>query len=97
MAGGRPKKIKFNPEGIQGLLNNKPIVYSIETRGGNNIYTGSAKRGRCRERLLEHLPRGPEPVRGGVVVKVRQFGSIGEAQKLEKTIINREKPKFNKK
>lgn len=45
---------------------------------------------------MEHLPGGPDPIKGGVTFQVKQMVSIEEAQAEEKKIINREKPRHNK-
>ena len=45
------KSGKFDNSGIEGLAKDKPVVYKIENSKGENIYTGSAKRGRIEERL----------------------------------------------
>lgn len=86
----------FNKEGIQKLANDKPVVYEIKCKNGENLYTGSAKRGRVIPRLNEHLPGGPNPVRGGNKVVISPKPSITEAQKAEARKINREKPPQNK-
>jgi hypothetical protein len=52
------KSADFAKEGIESLPKNKPIVYKIENRKGDNIYAGVAKRGRVEERLEEHLTGG---------------------------------------
>ena len=40
------KTVDFNKTGIEKLPNNKPVVYKILTEGGENNYTGIAKKGR---------------------------------------------------
>lgn len=72
------------------------MVYKIEDGEGKNIYTGSAKKGRVPERLMEHLPGGPDPIRGASRFQVKQLGSIEEAREEEKRIVQKEKPKYNK-
>ncbi len=52
----------FNKGGISKLPANKPILYELETAGGNSNYVGVAKKGRVRDRLNEHLPSGPDPI-----------------------------------
>ncbi len=96
MAEEKPKTVKFTPEGIEKLPKDKPAVYKILDDKGENIYTGVAKRGRVPERLKEHLPGGPDPIPGGVRVQIQQKKSISEAEKTEKRIISRSKPKHNK-
>ncbi len=97
MADEKTKTVGFNEEGIVNAPKDKPVVYEILNNNNENIYTGVAKRGRVHERLKEHLPGGPDPIQGGKKVKVIQKSSISEAEKSEKLIISRSKPKFNKK
>ncbi|ODB89638.1 hypothetical protein A3194_10830 [Candidatus Thiodiazotropha endoloripes] len=75
------KSGKFDKEGIEGLAKDKPVVYDIQDMKGNTLYTGVAKRGRVEERLKEHLPGGPDPIRGGAKVKINQKPSIADAEK----------------
>lgn len=91
------KSGSFTQEGIESLSKDKPVVYKIENSKGKNIYTGVAKRGRVEERLKEHLPGGPDPVRGGVKVKIIQKNSIDDALKSEARIIRQQQPPQNKK
>lgn len=86
----------FTTDGIDTLAADKPVVYEILDSRGNNIYTGSAKRGRVPERLKEHLPGGKDPIRGGVKVKLIPKNSIKDAQQSEERIIKKEKPSRNK-
>jgi excinuclease UvrABC nuclease subunit len=85
------KKVKFNKRGIEQLPNNKPVVYRIESAGGKNNYTGTAQRGRVRERIQEHLGEI-----AGAKVKIEQTGSINQAREKEARIIKRSQPKYNK-
>lgn len=91
------KSGSFDKEGIEGLAKNKPVVYEIENKRGDLLYTGVAKRGRVEERLKEHLPGGPDPIRGGAKVKIQQKHSITEAEKAEAKAIQKKQPPFNKK
>ena len=86
------KTVGFNQEGVSKLPNDKPVVYEIKTKGGATNYVGSAKRGRVRERLSEHLHDGRIP---GAKVQVQQMPSIAEAQDKEVRVISRTQPKFN--
>lgn len=88
------KTVKFNESGIDRLPNDKPVVYKIITPGGNNNYTGVAKRGRVQERLAEHLSGGKDEV-PGAKVQIEQMSTIQEAMKKEQNIIARSKPKYN--
>ena len=96
MGDEKTKTTKFTEEGLVKIPVNKPAVYKILDDKGENIYTGKAKRGRLQDRLKEHLPGGPDPVPGGVKVKISQKKTIAEAGESEKKIISRSKPKHNK-
>lgn len=85
------KTVKYNPDNINKLPNDKPVVYKILTNGGNNNYTGIAKRGRVQERINEHVSEIP-----GAKVQIEQMPSISEARKKEANIIKRSQPKYNK-
>lgn len=93
----KKKKADFSAEGIDSLAKNKPAVYKIFNKKGENIYTGVAKRGRVGDRLKEHLSGGPDPIRGGVKVEVIQKENIAKAEKSEARIIKRANPSQNKK
>ncbi len=88
------KTVNFNESGIETLPNDKPVVYKILTPGGNNNYTGVAKRGRVQERLAEHLPGGKDAI-PGAKVQIEQMPTIQEATDKERSIIARSKPKYN--
>jgi len=90
------KTSDFKAEEIDALSQDKPVVYKIINRKGENIYTGSAKRGRVSDRIKEHLPGGADPIPGGKKVKIEQHSNISDAQKSESNIISRSKPKYNK-
>jgi hypothetical protein len=96
MATRKRKTSEFTSEGIESLAQNKPVVYEIFNKNQDNVYTGSAKRGRVAGRIKEHLPGGPDPIPGGVIVKIQQKKSIREAQESESSIISRRKPKYNR-
>ena len=85
------KKVKYNKTGIEQLPNNKPVLYRIESAGGNQNYVGIAKRGRVRERIAEHLGEIP-----GATVRIEQLSSIEEARQKEARVIKRNQPKYNK-
>ena len=91
------KTVKLTKEGIGNLPNDNPAVYKIKNKNNENIYTGVAKRGRVKDRLNEHLPKGKDPIRSGIKVEIEQMNSISEAEKKESNIISRSKPKYNKK
>ncbi len=86
------KKVSYTDKGVGKLPDDKPAVYRIQSEGGKDNYVGSAKRGRVQERVNEH--RGKIP---GAKVQVQQFNSIQDARAHEQRVINRLKPKFNKK
>ena len=87
----------FDEKGIEDLAKDKPVVYDIQDNKGNTLYIGSAKRGRVEQRLKEHLPGGPNPIRGGAKVKIHQKSSIAEAEKAETKAIKQKQPPQNKK
>jgi predicted GIY-YIG superfamily endonuclease len=93
----KKKSADFNRVGIESLAKDKPVVYKILNGKGNTLYTGVAKRGRVEERLKEHLPSGPDPVRGGKKIVIDQKSSIDEARKAEARTIKRSQPPQNKK
>ncbi len=96
MGKGGKKSSDFTEEAIESLAKDKPVVYQILNKNNKNIYTGSAQRGRVEERLKEHLPGGPDPIRGGTKVKIQQKSSVDDAQKAEQRIIKQNKPPQNK-
>lgn len=86
----------FDKTNTQKVPTNQPIVYKLLNKEGTNIYTGEAKRGRGSERLRDHLPGGQDFIQGAATFQVKQKPSTAEAEKEEKQIIKREKPKYNK-
>lgn len=84
------KTVKFNQNDIDRLPNDKPALYRIKTKSGKDNYIGTAKRGRVRERIEEHLEDIP-----GTSVTIEQFGSIDDARKKESRVIKRNQPKYN--
>jgi hypothetical protein len=84
------KKVKYNKTGIDKLPDDKPVLYRIESAGGNPNYVGIAKRGRVRERIAEHLGEIP-----GANVRIEQLNSVEEARQKETRVIKRSKPKYN--
>jgi hypothetical protein len=61
------KTTKYDKTGISKLPDNKPVVYKIQSKSGNNNYTGTAKRGRVQERVSEHLPEDKDYIPGSTV------------------------------
>jgi excinuclease UvrABC nuclease subunit len=90
------KTVRLNPDSIAKLPNDKPVVYRIIDRKGQNIYTGTAGKGNVRSRVADHLPRHKDPVPGAVKVQIDQQPSISDAKKKEANIISRSKPKYNR-
>ena len=93
----KKKSGSFDKDGIEGLAKDKPVLYDIEDKNGKTLYTGVAKRGRVEDRLKEHLPGGPDPIRGGAKVKIKQKPSIADAEKAEARAIKQKQPPQNKK
>ncbi len=87
------KTVKFNPTGASQLPKNKPVVYKIQTAGGQTNYVGIAQRGRAEERIQEHLADKRIP---GAKVQIEQMPSIAKARQKEKNIIARTDPKYNR-
>ena len=74
MASPKRKTTEFTEDGLTRIRDDKPVVYKIRNAKGENIYTGSAKRGRVEDRLREHLPGGKDPVPGAAVsARCRDF------------------------
>ena len=96
MASPKRKKTEFTRDGLGRIRDDKPAVYKIRNAKGENIYTGSAIRGRVQDRLGEHLPGGKDPVPGGRTVEIEQKSSIDEARRSEARTIKRSQPKHNK-
>jgi excinuclease UvrABC nuclease subunit len=96
MAPTKRKKTQLTPDGLKQIRDDKPVVYKIRDAKGENIYTGSAKRGRVEDRLREHLPGGKDSVAGGRTVEIDQKSSIDEARQSEARTIKRSQPKHNK-
>jgi len=84
------KKTKYNQKCINQLPNVKPVLYRIKTENDKLNYVGTAKRGRVRERIAEHLGVIP-----GATVNIEQFSSIESAKEKEARVIKRDQPKYN--
>ena len=87
---------KFNKTNIKDIPEEKPILYRILDNAGNELYDGIAKRNRVQERLQEHLTLKKEKIPGATKVKFIQLPNIEKAKKVEKQLIKKLKPKFNK-
>ena len=90
------KTIKMVVENIQKLPQDKPVVYKILNKQGENIYTGIAKRGNVQDRIEDHLKGNADAIPGGEKVQIEQMPSIEEARHKEINIIARTKPRHNK-
>jgi len=86
---------KFTKENIAQVPQDKAIIYKIKDRGGKNLYTGIAGRGRSQERLLEHKEIKKEKIPEGAQFQYAQVKTKQRAHIIEKTIINKEQPEFN--
>ena len=95
MSDNKSKTVRLTKEKIENLPQDKPVVYKILNKQGENIYTGIAKRGNVPDRLDDHLPGHRDAVPGAAKVRIQQKNSIDEAEKAEANIISRTKPKYN--
>lgn len=86
----------FSKRQIGNVPDDKPSVYELLNRRGDNIYTGIAKRGRVQDRLEEHLPGNKDSVPGVAGFRIKQTPSIDQARRQEKRIIKQDQPKHNK-
>ena len=87
---------KFNKTDIKNIPEEKPILYRLLNNAGDELYDGIAKRGRVQERLIEHLNVKKEKIPGATKIKFAQFSNIKRAEKVEKQLIKKLEPKFNK-
>jgi len=90
------KSAKFDSDGIDDLAQDKPVVYKLLNSKGENVYTGSSKKGQVGDRIKDHLPGGSDPIPGVKKVQIEPHSRIAEAQESEGRIISRSKPKHNK-
>lgn len=88
------KTVNFNKEGIGKLPNDRPVVYKILTEGGQNNFTGAAKRGEVQMKILEHVSDGKKRV-PGAKVHIERMDSIDKAEEKVARIIKRTNPKYN--
>ena len=89
------KTVRLNNEGIERLPQDKPVVYKILDKKGDNIYTGVVKKGNVHDRLKDHLPGRRDAIPGATKVQIEQQPTIKDAGKKEVNIISRTKPKYN--
>ncbi|MEX1063752.1 MAG: hypothetical protein WD898_04120 [Candidatus Paceibacterota bacterium] len=87
---------KFTLENIGKVPQAKAVVYKIKNSSGVNLYTGIAGRGRGQDRLLEHRMVKGEKIPGGTRFQYVQVKNKDRAGNIEKQIIKKEQPKFNK-
>lgn len=88
--------VRFNADDISSLPEDKPVVYRIFDLYGIIIYVGTAKKGRVRKRLLEHLC-GEDLIAEGLTVEIETHLTMESAKTMEYELINRLAPKCNKK
>ena len=69
-------------------------VYNLRNRKGDIIYTGSAGAGRLKTRLQEQLRNRDVP--SAKSFQIRPLSSTAEARRVEKALIERNKPRENK-
>ena len=86
---------KFTKENIANVPQDKAIIYKIKSRGGENLYTGIAGRGRSQERLLEHKEIKKEKIPEGTKFQYEKVKTKVRAHEVEKSIIKKEQPEFN--
>ena len=87
---------KFTKENIAKVPKNKAIVYKIKNEKGENLYTGIAGRGRVQKRLEEHKQIDNEKIPTGTRFQFTQVKNKDKARVVEKQIIKKEQPEFNK-
>ena len=84
----------FTKKNIREVPQNTAIVYKLKNASGKNLYTGIAGRGRGQGRLLEHKER--EKVPGTTKFQFAQVKNKQVGKRIEKQIIKKEYPRFNK-
>ncbi|HOX30262.1 MAG TPA: hypothetical protein P5080_03905 [Candidatus Paceibacterota bacterium] len=87
---------KFTKENICNVPQNKAIIYKIKDGSGENLYTGIAGRGRTQDRLLEHKEIQKEKIPGGTRFQYAVVKTKVRAHEIEKSIIKKDQPEFNK-
>lgn len=86
---------KFNKTTVGKMETDKPIVYKLKSESNKELYVGIAKRGRCAERLLEHLTIPKEKITGATKFQTLETKTVEEARKLESALIKKIQPKYN--
>lgn len=86
---------KFTKANIAKVPQGKAIIYKIKNKSGENLYTGIAGRGRSQDRLIEHKDIKKDKIPGGTRFQYAQVKTKDRAHKIEKVIIDSEKPEHN--
>ncbi len=89
------KTVRMRTNSIERLPEDKPVVYKIKDNDGVNLYTGVAGKGNVQNRLKDHLPGHRDAIPGAAKVQIDRLSSIREAERKERHIISRSRPKFN--
>ena len=87
---------KFTKENIREVPKDKAIIYKIKNINNDNLYTGIAGRGRVQDRLMEHKTLKRELIPGGTRFQFTQVKNKDRAEQIERQIIRKEQPRFNK-
>lgn len=87
---------KFTKSNIKDLPTNKAVTYIIKDSNNKNIYTGIAGRGEIQNRLLAHKEYKKDKIPGASKFQIKQVKNKDIARRIEKQIIKKEKPKYNK-
>lgn len=87
---------KFSKTNIKRMPTNKAIIYKLKDKINRNIYTGIAGRGEGQNRLLAHKLLKKDKIPGTSKFQIKQVENKIIARRVEKQIIKKEKPKFNK-
>lgn len=96
MAKKRFSKTKpFNKTNISEVDDSLPAVYRLKNNKSDDLYIGIAKRGRVQERLGEHLTKKGEKIPGASKFQTSQFRNKEQAERKEKQLIKKLKPKYN--
>ncbi len=64
------KTVRMNIDRINGLPNDRPVVYKILNNKSENIYTGVAGKGNVHDRLEDHLPGHKNAIPGASKVQI---------------------------
>lgn len=86
----------FTKRNIREVPQNTAIVYKLKNTSGKNLYTGIAGRGRGQDRLLEHKEIRREKKPGTTKFQFAQVKNKQVGKRIEKQIIKKEHPRFNK-